>query len=109
MGFKPYLTNRSVFTKPKQKTPLERMYNVVYEIPCFGDGRRSKCDLSYVGTTGHRCGNRFDQHEDDLTTFNATNDLENTTAVVHHFYDTGHVPDRGKAVEYHVEQNTNKV
>lgn len=96
MGFKPFLTNRSIFSKPKQKTPKEHMYNVVYKVPCFGDGRTSTCDLSYVGTTGHRFGNRLDQHENDLRTFNLTNDLENTTALVHHFYDTVHVPDRGK-------------
>lgn len=108
IGFKPYLTNRTVFTKPKQKTPLEQMYNVVYKIPCFGDGRKSKCDLSYVGTTGHRCGNRFDQHEDDLRTFNLTNDLDNSTAVVHHFYDTGHVPDRGKAKILEVQHTYTK-
>lgn len=108
IGFKPHLTNRSIFTKPKQKTPLEKMYNVVYKIPCFGDGLRSKCDLSYIGTTGHKCGDRFDQHEDDLRTYNITNDLDNTTAVVHHFYDTGHVPDRSKAEILEVQHTYTK-
>lgn len=108
MGYKPYMTNRSVFSKPKQKTPKERMYNVVYSIPCFGDGRRALCDLEYVGTTGHRVGNRFDQHDNDMTTFNLTNDLENTTAIVHHFYDTGHVPDREKATILAVEHTYTK-
>lgn len=108
MGYKPHLTNRSVFSKPKQKTPKEQMYNVVYNIPCLGDGRRAVCNLSYVGTTGHRMDNRLDQHEDDLSTFNITNDLENTTAIVHHFYDTGHVPDRGKASILEVEHTYTK-
>ena len=29
----------------------------------------------------------------DIKKFNLTNDLNGTTAIVHHFYDTGHVPD----------------
>lgn len=41
------------------------------------------CDLSYVETTGHKVGNSFDQHEEDLKTYNQTNDLENATALVH--------------------------
>lgn len=87
LGYKLTLTNRSLFSKLKQNTTVENLYDAVYNIPCLGDGRRAMCDLNYVGNTGHRVKFRKHQHVDDIKTFNLTNDLNNTTALVHHYYE----------------------
>lgn len=96
--------SRTIFTRPKQKNPRQVMYNVIYNIPCLGNGREeATCDLSYLGTTRHKVGSRYDQHEEDLITFNRINDLGNATALVHHFYNTGHAPNQDKATIIDVE------
>lgn len=107
MGYKPITTNRTLFTKTKQKTAKDDMYGVVYDLPCYGDGF-SSCDLEYVGSTGHKLKSRNGQHEGDIAHYNQTGDLEGETAVVHHFHDTGHVPDFGEAKILEVEQNFTK-
>lgn len=107
MGFKPTITNRTIFTKTKQTTVKEDRYGVVYDLPCYGDGVRT-CDLEYVGSTGHKLKSRNNQHESDIMRFNQTNSLESETAVVHHFYDTGHIPDFNEAKILEVEQNLTK-
>ncbi|XP_037048463.1 uncharacterized protein LOC119082913 [Bradysia coprophila] len=81
------------------------MYDVVYNIPCLGDGRRAKCDLSYIGQTGRKTNVRTDEHVEDIKTFNQTGELENTTALVHHFYEAGHVPDTDNVSILEVEHN----
>lgn len=108
MGYKPIMTNRTLFSKTKQKTTKENMYGVVYDLPCYGDGRGSACDLEYVGNTGHKLGTRNGQHENDIKNFNETGKLEGQTAVVHHFYDTGHVPDFCESKILEVERNFTK-
>lgn len=108
LGYKPSLTNRSIFSKPKQRTLKENLYNVVYHVPCFGDGFNAQCDDCYIGTTGHKVGNRQDQHVGDIKTFNRTNKLDETTAIVHHYYETGHVPDTDNFSILAVEHNYTK-
>lgn len=102
------MTNRTIFSKLKQKTKVDDMYNVVYNIPCLGDGARAMCDLKYVGNTGHKSKSRSDQHVDDIKTFNRTNDLLNTTALVYHYYESGHVPDTDNLKVLNVEHNKRK-
>lgn len=92
----------------QQKTKVEDLYNVVHNIPCLGDGRRAKCELNYVGNTGHKSKSRSDQHVDDIKTFNRTNDLQNTTALVHHYHEARHVPDTDKLTVLNVEHNKSK-
>lgn len=108
MGYKPTVTNRTLFTKTKQKTEKEDMYGVVYDLPCYGDGLGASCDLEYVGNTGHKLRLRNGQHDSDITNFNLSNKLEGETAVVHHYYDTGHVPSFGEAKILEVERNYTK-
>lgn len=105
MGYKPTFKNRSNFTKLKQKTPISQMYNVVYNLPCLGDGRRAKCNLRYIGQTGRKTFVRTDEHVDDIKTFNENGELENSTALVHHYYEAGHVPDTDKISVLEVEHN----
>lgn len=41
--------------------------NVVYKIPCLGDGfSKTGCDLCYIGHTGNTFGDRISQHESSL-------------------------------------------
>ena len=108
LGFKPTYTNRAIFSKLKQKTLEEDLYNVVYNIPCFGDGINAQCELSYVGSTGHKVKIRGGQHVDDIKKFNRDNDLEGTTAVVHHFHDVAHVPDTDNISVLAIEHNRTK-
>lgn len=108
LGYKPIVTNRSVFSKPKQKTSKGNMYNVVYKIPCYGDGFNAICDDCYVGTTGHKLNGRTDQHVDDIKSFNLNNDLDGTTALVHHYYEAGHVPNIDEVSILAVEHNYTK-
>ncbi len=81
------------------------MYDVVYNIPCLGDGRRAKCDLRYIGHTGRKVFVRTDEHVDDIETFNETGELETATALVHHYYESGHVPDTDKISILEAEHN----
>ena len=84
------------------------MYNVVYNIPCGGDGFNAQCSLSYVGSTGHKVKIRREQHVKDIARFNQDNVLDNSTAVVHHYYDAAHVPDTENLSVLAVEHNWNK-
>ncbi|XP_037033904.1 uncharacterized protein LOC119072733 [Bradysia coprophila] len=105
VGYKPTLKNRSTFTKLKQKTPILEMYDVVYNMPCLGDGRRAKCDLNYIGQTGRKAYVRTDEHVEDIKKFNQDGELESSTALVHHFYEAGHVPDTENVSILEVEHN----
>lgn len=105
LGYQPTFKNRANFSKLKQKTPRTEMYDVVYNIPCLGDGRRAKCELSYTGHTGRKTNIRTEEHVDDIRTFNENGELEGTTALVHHYYESGHVPDTDKISILEVEHN----
>lgn len=100
MGYKPTFKNRSNLTKLKQKTPISQMYDVVYDLPCLGDGRAT-CDLKYIGQTGRKT----DEHVEDIKTFNENGELENTTALVHHYYEADRVPNTDKISILEVEHN----
>lgn len=89
-GFKPVKTVRKVFSNVKQRTELLELANVVYNIPCLGDGIKP-CALSYVGQTKNKLGERTDTHMDDIVRYNRTGSLDKQTALVHHFHD-GHAP-----------------
>lgn len=72
------------------------MHDVVYKDPCLGDGRRANCDLNYIGQPGRKAKVRTGERVDDIKTSNENVDLEGTTALVHHYYESGHVPDMDK-------------
>lgn len=84
------------------------MNNMVYNIPCFGDGRVVKCDLQYIGQTGRKAKVRTGEHMDDIKTFNENGDLEGTTVLVHHYYESGHLKDMDKFSVLEVEHNNAK-
>lgn len=88
LSYKPTNVNRSIFATLNQKTSLQDMYGVVYQIPYFGDGFES-CDISQ---TGLKVGTRGQQYLDDIEQFDHDKVLEDATALVHHFNDLGYVP-----------------
>lgn len=108
LGFKPTFTNREIFSNLKQKTLEGDIYNAIYNIPCRGDGFNASCDLSYVGSTGHKVRIRGGQHDGDIIKFNRDNNLDGTTAVVYHYYDAAHVPDTDNISVLAVEHNKTK-
>lgn len=88
IGYKPYSTNSSNISILKDKSGIREQINVVYKIPCLGNGLpTNKCDLSYVGQTGNKLGTRLQQHERDL---HGSNDEENSNK--------GHTPFSGWAL-----------
>lgn len=53
------ITIKSLFTQIKDSTPLLKVNNVVYRIPCLG------CEGSYVGHTSQLLKQRISQHRSD--------------------------------------------
>ena len=81
---------RNVFTKTKDSVPLLKRTNVIYKIPCLGNGTNS-CDKSYVGQTKQYLGNRLNDHKRDLK--REYNPSLPKTALVEHFHELDHYPD----------------
>lgn len=92
IAYKSNTNLRNVFSKLKEKIPLNQKTNVIYEIPCLGTGEtNSRCSLSYVGQTKQFLENRIKNHKNDLR---KTYDISlQKTAVVEHFHTLGHYPD----------------
>ncbi|XP_037041507.1 uncharacterized protein LOC119078137 [Bradysia coprophila] len=106
VGYKPFKTNRSNFSQLKDKTnPLDKC-NIVYKIPCWGDGfSKNKCELCYIGHTGNKFGDRLGQHQNDVKKSNDEVEAKNgQTALVRHFQD-GHAPDFENASILMMEPN----
>lgn len=83
---------RNIFTKLKEKTPMNRKTNVIYEIPCLGGtDENSKCNLTYVGQTKQFLEKRIRNHINDIKKPYSPH-IPNT-AVVQHFHEVGHYPD----------------
>lgn len=106
VGYKPFKTNRSNFTTLKDKSCMTDKCNVVYKIPCWGDGfSKNKCELCYIGHTGNKFGGRMSQHHNDVKKSNSDGVSENgQTALVRHFQD-GHAPDFENASILMMEPN----
>ena len=70
-----------LYSKLKDKTPLEEATNVVYRINCI-DCNNNKC---YIGTTGQKVHTRKKQHMDDVA-----KQQQNRTALAYHAVTNGH-------------------
>ena len=55
--FRPAITLRRMLSRPKDVIPDVQKSGVVYKIPCSG------CQESYIGQTGRRLKQRFDEHK----------------------------------------------
>jgi hypothetical protein len=71
VGFVPKIgtTIRSLVCKPKDKTPKEKIKNVVYKIPC------QTCGMLYIGETSQRIEERKKQHMLDVDNRNSENGI----------------------------------
>lgn len=94
IGYKPFKTNRAIFSVLKDKSTTTEKCNVVYKIPCLGNGfSRKLCKLCYIGHTKNKLGDRINQHDNDMKKSNDDSESKNgQTALVRHFQD-GHGPD----------------
>lgn len=70
----------SIFSNIKDKTPLLKQSNVVYEIPC-------ECTIPYRGKTKQRLEKRIGQHKYNISTKN-----ELHSGLCEHSIKTGHKP-----------------
>lgn len=82
----------NVFTKLKDKVPVNKKTDVIYQIPCLGTGDpNEKCRLTYVGQTKQFLEKRIKNHIYDIKKPQIQSVPK--TAVVQHFQDLGHYPD----------------
>lgn len=94
--------SHNIFNKIKDKTPLIKKSNVVYQIPCKGNINEN-CQLSYVDQTRNKLCDRIAQHQ-----YSLKNPLKHTTALIDHYVDHGHFPDFENIKVLEVEGNYKK-
>ena len=66
---RPTKTLRSIVMQVKQKTPMEKKRNVVYEVPC------RECQLTYIGETRSSMKKRMTEHKYAVKTRNLKNGI----------------------------------
>jgi hypothetical protein len=76
-----------IFSKLKDKTPVDQQSNIVYNIKC-------ECNKNYVGQTTQYFSSRFKQHKSDG---NARCSKDNKSALSQHLSSSGHSIDFGSA------------
>lgn len=89
MAFRTDNNLNKLFSKTKSKIPDDEKSNLVYEIPCGGDGT-DICQRVYVGTTGSKLKTRLANHKSDQKARNRP--LEQKTALAAHCTVTNHKP-----------------
>ena len=67
--FRPQMTLRSIVMQVKQKTPMERKRNVVYEVPC------RDCQLTYIGETTRTMKKRMTENKYAVKTGDSKNGI----------------------------------
>lgn len=111
VGFRPFKVNRIHFSFLKDRITKDDTRNVVYKIPCLGNGfSKVRCNLSYIGHTGNKLITRMGQHLEDIISFNQdpnVNKDKGQTALVRHFED-GHAPDFDNVSILMIEPNYSK-
>ena len=65
--FRPQQTLRNKLMQVKQKTPMEKKRNIVYEVPC------RDCQLTYIGETRRTMMKRMTEHKYAVKTGDAKN------------------------------------
>lgn len=84
VAFKSNSNVGGLFSKLKDKKPLNESTNVVYCVECI-DCNTSKC---YIGTTGQKVRKRMGQHENDVR-----NKKEKSSALAYHAVTNDHIFD----------------
>lgn len=101
ISFKPHSKlNNNIFANMKDKVNILDTPNVIYKIPCHGDGQ-NLCEKSYIGQTKNYLKTRLSQHSSDLR----NPPHGEVTALVAHFADLGHTPDFDNVKILSKEQN----
>ena len=91
IAYKNNNTLQNNFTKLKDRIPLLKKSNVVYKIPCLGNGEPgSQCNLNYVGQTKQHLGKRLANHRNDLR--KSCDPSLPKTALMNHFHSLDHYP-----------------
>ncbi|XP_067630033.1 uncharacterized protein [Eurosta solidaginis] len=98
-------TLRPIYSNLKDKIPNHEKSNVVYKIPCNGDGSHV-CEQVYVGTTKLKLKTRLSAHKSNIKLRN--NNPENKTALAAHCKETGHYPDFENVTILEHEKHYNK-
>lgn len=89
LAFRTDNTVNQLFSKTKTKIKKEEKSNVVYKIPCSGDGT-SICNKVYVGTTKTKLKTRLSSHKSDQKAIDKP--IEQKTALAAHCTLTNHKP-----------------
>lgn len=89
LAFKTENKVNKLFTKLKDKTNKDDKSNIVYQIPCSGDGTNN-CNKVYVGTTKNKLKTRLATHKSE---HKRNNNSEPKTALAAHCRKHGHTAD----------------
>ncbi|XP_067616260.1 uncharacterized protein [Eurosta solidaginis] len=98
-------TLRKLYSNTKDRIPKQEKSDVVYRIPCNGDGSHL-CKKVYVGTTKMKLKTRISAHRSNVKLRSSFSD--NKTALSSHCKDTGHYPDFDNVSILHEEKNYGK-
>ncbi|XP_067639481.1 uncharacterized protein [Eurosta solidaginis] len=98
-------TLRQVYSNTKDRISKDEKSNIIYKIPCNGDGSHL-CDKVYVGTTKLKLKTRISGHKSNIKLRNIASD--NKTALTAHCKDTGHYPDFKNVSILDIEKHYNK-
>ncbi|XP_017482285.1 PREDICTED: uncharacterized protein LOC108371268 [Rhagoletis zephyria] len=98
-------TLKQIYTNTKDKVPKNEKSDVIYRIPCNGDGSHV-CDMVYVGTTKSKLKTRISAHKSNIKLRN--NSMDNKTALTSHCQNMGHYPDFDNVAILQEEKNYNK-
>ena len=96
----------NVFSKLKDKVPLQKKTNTIYMIPCLGSDEHGPCDETYVGQTKQYLEKRLQNHRRDLRCVNES--TTGRTALVDHFHNLNHYPDFGSVSVLGTQRNLTK-
>lgn len=98
-------TLQQIYSNTKDKIPRNEKSDVVYKIPCNGDGSHV-CNMVYVGTTKSKLKTRISAHKSNIKL--RSNSSDNKTALSSHCKDTGHYPDFENVAILQEEKNYSK-
>ncbi|XP_067642288.1 uncharacterized protein [Eurosta solidaginis] len=105
IAHKPAYTNQIFFKNMKSKLETMEKNNIVYKIPCAGDGDNI-CAKEYVGTTKNKLKTRIAGHRSDIKCLQSSN--THKTALAAHCAESGHKPDFDAVSILQQEQHYNK-
>ena len=92
--FRPQKTWRSMLMQVKQKTPMEKKRNVVYEVPC------RDCQLTYIGETKRTLKKRMTEHKCAVKTGDPRNGIAVHVQKTQHSIDWGTARVQATAIGY---------